>query len=716
MSDFRPGIFWTWQDEQVEDEAVLENSVRDMSDHGFGRILVQPRGCRYAVGDPSFIAAVGRACAAAHHNDLELWLHLDPRSMGRQLVEASGECAEYLIVAGTNDEHKRLPITERPLDVVRPIAADGSFEIRIDYSRTRNYHVHSDGAILFRPVRLETCLAFKRTPAGPVEAASMVDVSDSAHLFTNEIVPYVEVFGVLPELAGEEGWEVLALVAFESNYPDFAGAATRKELKSVLRSYAALEEKPDGLWWDEPGYCTGFDRAFRADRGRIPWSGAIADRHRELTGRVAREDLPYLLLRTDDGLWGERRRDYYRTLETAVLGAQEELSAEARRLLGDDCRMGVHQTWHQNADDVINGCGDWWRGAKVLGAGFSDVGDAERTSDPRQMAEVRAMSSLAVSLARRTETGEAYCNLWGVDYGNGAGEPSGEIVDWWVDLQATMGCNWLAHTYGPTGYFERPPVWGPGYPDHPTWDRMTAATGRLSRALELAEGRLPQADIALVYPLGSFYRLGSDFANNLASDAHLLIDALLQRGYELDIVSPDALKEMSEGAYRGILCLHPFGAAPAHVEELAKWRDAGTALVVAGLGPVPGEGYANAAAWHRLAGVDLKDGRLEELLERDLEPTSADLLGSAGLEPSWQIPEGALASRTPLADGGLLLRLCPAEFGRPFRGQLKTGGLSLQVDRCDGLLCLRLTADGEVREAIAPPGVEWRLEAARHTA
>src|SRR5690606_28308155 len=87
---------------------------------------------------------------------------------------------------------------------------------------------------------------------------------------------------------------------------------------------------------------------------------------------------------------------------------------------------------------------------------------------------------------------------------------------------------------------------------------------------------------------------------------------------------------------------------------------------------------------------------------------------AAALAPHhpWRVPRGALATRTPLPDGGVLLRLCPARFGVPFTGRLEAAGLTLEVDECPGLLAVRLSAAGAVEEALAPPGVAWRVAAA----
>jgi hypothetical protein len=702
MDPQRPGIFWTWQDRQVEDETAVADALGDIASRGFGTVLVQPRGCRYAPDDRAFVASAASASRRARDLGLAFWLHLDPRSLASSLVRATGESAEYLVVAGTGERPTQEAPDGRWLDAEAPLREDGTFDVRIDHPRTRPYHVHSDGALALRPLRLERCLAYRRDAAGRVVVASVTDVTASARLFVNELTGYVEVFGRWEASARAGDWRVLALVAFASNYPDLAGGRTREYLGEVLDRYVAAGAVLDGLWWDEPGYCTSFDRTFPVDRGRLPWGASLAALHRQRTGREALDDVLYLLADTDDGLAGARREAYYRSVQEAVLSAQADLLDRARRRLGPHVRMGAHHTWHQNADDAINGSLDWWRGAAVLGAGFTDVGDADSVDDERQMAEVTAMAALAVALGRRTASREAYCNLWGVDYGGDAAVP-GEVLDWWVDLQATLGTNWLAHTYGPTGYFERPPAWGPGYPDHPTWETMPDATARLARALELAEGRLPSADVAVVYPLGALYRLGSERANPLATGAHDLVAALLRAGFEVDVVSPEALRSEPVDRYAAVVYLHPFGAKPADLEDLARRRRAGASVAAAGLAPAAGAGYAGPEEWA---------AELGDLVASDVSAASAGAVASA-LAPHrpWRLPRGALATRTPLADGGVLLRLCPARFGVPFAGRLEAGGLALEVEACRGLLAVRLGATGEVKESLAPDGVRWRVEA-----
>ncbi|HZJ08912.1 MAG TPA: hypothetical protein VFD39_04400 [Trueperaceae bacterium] len=709
-NSYRPGIFWTWQDSQLEDEAALATALADIHSRGFGKVLVQPRGCRYSVDDEVFIAAVRAASAMSRERGMELWLHLDPRSLARTLIQATGESAEYLIVAGTGGPPEGTSPGARWLDAETALTASGAFRLRLDYPRTRPYHVHSDGAIAFRPLRLERCLAYRRNANGQVEVSSVSDITGHAHLFVNELTGYVEVFGDWQPPAADsrdDRWNVLAFVAFGSNYPDFAGDETRAYLGEVLESYATAGVALDGLWWDEPGYCTGFDRSFKADRGRLPWGASLAAIHRRLTGRQPVDDAIYLLAETDDGLAGTRREDYYRTIEAAIVGAQADLHAMASERLGKGVRLGVHQTWHQNADDVINGSMDWWRGAQVLGAGFSDVGDAEQIENERQMSEVTAMISLAVSLGRRTSSQEAFCNLWGVRYGEGETVP-GEILDWWVDLQATVGCNWLAHTYGPTGYFERPSVWGPGYPEHSTWSLMPAATARLSKALELAEGRLPHADVAVVYPLGAMYRFGSERGNALATDTHDLIAAMLRAGFEVDVVSPESLRTQPVDKYRTVLYLHPFGAKADDLHDLEERLQAGVTVAAAGLRALTGFGYAGPVEWEEQLGP--LSGSVETGQDANQGGIVIDsVLMQLRPHLAWRIPPGSLVTRTHLADGGLLVRMCPARFGKPFEGRVEAEEFDLEIGSCRGLFCLRLDAAGEVSHFIAPEQIEWRL-------
>src|SRR5690606_11920262 len=99
-------------------------------------------------------------------------------------------------------------------------------------------------------------------------------------------------------------------------------------------------------------------------------------------------------------------------------------------------------------------------------------GSAEELDRPEQVREIVSMLVLAGSLARRSATRQAWINLWGVRYGEPGGRYPQGVVDYWLALMAVFGVRWVAHTYGPTSYFGRPAVWGPGYPHHPTWARF----------------------------------------------------------------------------------------------------------------------------------------------------------------------------------------------------------------------------------------------------
>lgn len=765
------GIFWTWQDAHIEASHRAFTELEDIAAHGFDAALLQPRGCRYGLDDPAFVQAVTQVSRKAEELELSLWLHLDPRSFTRSLLGRTSEAAEFLVVAGPGADRADAPWWQRRIDVEGEVR-DGRFSVRLEYPKSRPYHVHSDGALTFRPLRLERVLAFARDDGGLIEMGSVHDVTTAARFFTNELVGYVEVFGRWRPPT-DRPWQVVAFVAFASTYPDYAGPKTRAALAELAASYAEAGARLARLWWDEPGYCTGFDRNFRADRGRIPYGRHLARLHEARTGRPAADELLYLLYETDDGVWGERRRAYYQTVQEAVVGAQQALTEAARARFGGDLGMGVHQTWHQNGDDVLHGSGDWWRGCCSLSGGFTDVGSAEEVDDPEQMGEVVAMAALALSLARRAERPEAYVNLWGVDYGRDHLRPGEDIIDWWAGLMATFSCRWLAHTYGPTGYFERPSVWGPGYPDHPTWEAMPGVAARLRGALEASHGRLPHADVALVYPVGTLFRLGSDLSNPLCKGVHRLIRGLLAGGYELDIIAPELLPGLDASRYRGVLYLHPFGATDEDVAELARLQRQGTRVIAAGLPTVAGRGWSRGKSWRDALGLSVPevswnalltasqgrkltaDGKiwrylglpgwgrpvwsrseggrarheagalqvdghsmsfggegrayLPFLLE-GLAESAPEVIRHLGLTPAWQIARGALATRTPLPDGRWLLKASPARFDRPFEGRfvLEDWG-TLELGACYGLATFLLGPGGVAKPLQLPPGTTWQV-------
>lgn len=747
----RPIMMWTWQDVHVEDERRTQADLRDIAEHGFAGVMIQLRGCRYAVTDPAVRQAVVRAVKQARALKLLVWVCLDPRLAASDLKRRTGEAAAFWIVAHADDDSAMTRAKQAlPVDTETEIGADGRIGIRLRYPARRPHHMHSDGALHFVPWRLDRVFAYQKTDPDTVVAHSVTDITQHCRLWVDQLTGAVEVFGRWSPAASESGaeakavaapgakrgakpgakpgaepgtkpgaepgteqradvgaepvvgaaarpesgrpWYALAFVLFDSNYPEFAGAATRRALVEELAHYAAEGVVLDGICWDEPGYATAFDPRFRADRMRLPGGDGIRDIFFKKTGIDLMDHL-YLLVRHDDEHTAlDVRRAYYESVQEAVLGFQEELGSEARRLFGPETDIGIHSTWHQNADDLIHGSGDWWEATRTLTGGFTDVGSAEELDRPEQVREIISMLVMAGSLARHSSSGKAWINLWGVDFGQPGGRYPGGVVDYWAALMAVFGTRWLAHIYGPTSYFHRPNVWGPGYPHHPTWERFPRLTDLCDRVGRITRWRPPVADVLVVWPLESMLRLGGPEANVVADRAKAAVVELVDHGLAIHVISPRLLTKarvdagrivLGNARYRGVVCLEPGPSSARSSRSLAM-------------------GFLGHLA------ADKVPILFWDLSQRDADGVAA-AARRAGMRPLIEAPSGAYANvwRSP---EGTTVAVCPQRFGQIVVGTLKWEDGSLHVSPTNGLLLAHWDNHGRLIERI-----EWRIDDTEYT-
>lgn len=645
-----PLIMWTWQDEQVEHHRLLDEAIADIASHGFSGVLAALRGCRYPISDPLVIEAARHAAAVAHQRGLAFWFGLDPRLDQGRLIGLPGGRARCLITGRHGDA----------LPCESSVGADGNYRVRVDYRQPRGQHMLSQVAVTFEPEAIEAVVAYRKTADGAVVTGSVRDVSGDARLFVQRGAGYFEIFGRLEPPPGA-GWWVLALARCSSTYPDLGNDAALDALCDLYRTYRRGGVELDGVLWDEIGHLTSFGH----DRSRLPWTPAVRDAFDERHGGEVADTLPFLLLDDDAGRAGRVRRDYYAAVQDVIVKAQARCWDEARNVWGDGVDNGIHQTWHQNADDLPHGTGDWWRGSQALSGGFTDVGDAERVGEAEHLDEVLAMVVTAASLARHHEHPRAFCNIWGVDYGP-------EIVDWWVHLLSAFGVTWLAHAYGPTSYIDCVTGWGPGYPHHPTWDHCTAANAAAARVGEITGRTPPAADVAVVYPIGTLARVGNDSASVLARDAQRVIAQLVRHGVAVDVISPDLFAggAVSGGAFwlatpRGrvrhdaVVYPHPQTLQPAERDRLGELREAGVPTVLGA------EGFATVS-------FDLP--RLVEA------------------------PADAVASLFRRPDATTAVVITPVLPGASVDGRVRAPGIEVDVSDLRGVAAVRFDEHGRVLE------------------
>lgn len=679
-----PLIMWTWQDAQLEDPGLIDVALADIADHGFSGALAMLRGSRYPLSDPLVIEAACHAADTAHRMGLSFWFALDPRLDQGRLVAVDGGGARYLLTGAT---------TAEPLACTTQVGEEGRYRVRLEYGEPRPQHMLSHVAITFEPESIERVFAYRSTSDGTVVADTVRDITSEARLFVQRELGYVEIFG---RLEGGDGWRILALPRFGSTYPELGSDDVQAALIEIYRAYRRAGCELDGVFWDEIGYVTGYGN----DGGYLPYGQAIREAFRRRHGDDLGSRLIYLVLDDDAGHAIRVRRDYYASVQEVVVVAQERCAAEARELWGRQVESGIHQTWHQDADDLPHGSGDWWLGSAALSGGFTDVGDAERVDQDDHLDEVWAMVVTAVGLARHHERSLAFCNLWGVDYGEPDSRAPMEITDWWGNLLSGFGVVWLAHTYGPNGYIDRRTGWGPGYPDHPAWDRHAHINRRIAEIRTFVSGALPEANVAVVYPVETLYAIGGARASPLARSAQGVISLLARHNVAVDVISPSifASGEVREDGYwirapggalryTAVVYPHPETIQPAELLRLRELERVEIPTVLVGGTPRRSTGG--------------------ELIGEQWAPASTiEDLGAIvdDLPRVVSAPPGAVANLFPRPEGTKSLLVLPATLGKSVHGEIRIGEIVAEVSDLKGIAAMRFDEAGRLLDHVVHDG------------
>lgn len=657
----RPVIMWTWQDAQVENADLLVEALTDIASKGFGAALGMLRGSRYALSDPLVMTAAKHAAATAHRLALDFWFALDPRLDQGRLISVPGGRASYLLTG--RDATGGLPCETQ-------VDGRGHFTIRLPYHQARSQHMLSQGAYALEPVSVERAIVYRRTDGGAIDAGTVRDITTATRMFVQRAGGYLEIFGQV-DVSHDGDWRVLAVPRCDSTYPELGSDTVVSALCGLYRDYHAAGVELDGVFWDEIGYVTGYGD----DHSRMPWGPAIHHAFAARHGSELAAAAPYLLLDGETGRAVRVRRDYYAAVQDVVIAAQNACRQLAQELWGPRTESGIHQTWHQNANDLPHGSGDWWRGSTALTGGFTDVGDAEHAPD-----DVLAMAAIAAGLARHHIRPRAFCNLWGVEFADAD-------VDWWAHLLAAFGITWAAHTYGPNGYIDHDTGWGPGYPDHPTWDRFTTANERSAQVSAMVGDALPVADVAAVYPIETLARVGSAAANQLAAEALQVIAGLVRHGVAVDVISPTLLAdaEVRESAlwvatprgrlpHRALVYPNPQTLQPAEVDRLGEAQAAGVPTVLVGTKP-----------------RETTEGtRLDDIPATPMEgltSTAHELPRLVRTQP------GAIATLFRSHDASTLV-VVPDRPGGVVSAEIQADNIRVQVDQLSGLAAVRFDAAG----------------------
>ncbi len=691
--------------------------------------------------DTAVMEATAAGCSALRKNGLKAWVCFDHRLGARSIIENTGACTEFLIINSAGSSYFDNPSSFRENEVE---IKNGMFNFRLKYDPARNYHMLSEVAFRFKPERLEKVFSYLKNEKGEIVSDSLTDITEHAGFFVNNSeYLYMDVFGNW-EPPSKGKWYALIIPAFSSDYPDTANPKFRKYFNKQLEILQNYTTEVDGITWDEPGYCTSFE----SDKSRFPVSGSIYNMFGREFGYSLKDKLYALIRDTDNGESVKVRCDYYDILMESVYGAQSELKIKMASLFGEECDMGIHHTWHQNASDLVHGTMDWWRGSKALSGGFADVGGAERLYSQFDATNVFGTTLIAKSIAKFHENGTAYNNLWGVDYGYPDSVYPGDVMDYWVDLMGAYSVKWIPHIYGPTGYFEYEDIsWGPGYPDHPTWDRFINLNKDINK-YEKATGLIPpEANIAVVFPVNTMAGIGNKSAIAVSDEQFLLMYKLMLENYQADMISPellasgklvDGLLEIKGRKYETLIYPFPSVLLNGEWELIKKLYQEGFSTVLYGPPPehttggvrvldsfceLTGASASPLNEYQQLYDLNIDDSAfsLQPMTEWDSPSWSGKIVIKKNFRylpfPLGQIkeyskifsllelpvlikaPENCIATvRENGSDS--VITTCPAGYRMKYGGKLVYGDITIDIEQSTRLKAYSVSKNGKVKKLI----------------
>lgn len=533
-SEYRPTtntqMFWLLRDKQIEDQSLLETEILDMKQAGFKEIHVMLRATRYHLFDDEVKEASRKIGELCKKHQMRYVLGLDPRFGATHIVQKCGSKAQFLMpinnyrssVYKATDTDSEKSFDRYALNEVK--IEDGRYELKYIYPKRRDTHILTEVALWVNPVNVDKVYAYQRKN-GEVVYSSIKDITPSHHLFINRGEYEVEVFGNVPNLPVGE-WYVIAFPRFETNMYAYDSREHRDMFNELLVDYKKSGVDMDGIIWDEPGYYLEF--------GKYTISEQIYADFETKYGYSLKDKLFALALNLDSHQEFKVRKDYFNLLMDYVYGGEKDCWERCEALWGKNLSMGVHQIWHEHiADDMFHGSGDRWRGLTSVDAGYVDDGAFENyfSGDIKEKYRKASYLRFGVSLARFSENKKAHHNQWGATM-----EFTEEVPVYWAQLMAAFSNIWINHCYGYTGVRGATRNFGPGYPEHETWDKIPELNKLSDDIQALTSYELPISDAAVLYPVNTIFSLWPTEGNALELKLLQLVGGMSAYGIHADLL------------------------------------------------------------------------------------------------------------------------------------------------------------------------------------
>jgi hypothetical protein len=439
---------------ELFDTTLIEKSLIDIKSKGFNTIFLEWRNVSCNFLHPRLQNALKKCNDLAREMGLKVTIHANP-----------------LHVNGNNIKDDMPEVFTDPIEPTILKLANGEFTVI-----TRGEKLHCN---------IEKCYLVENE--SEFFLSKCIDITDkikeTSSIFQGGGCKMTRV-RTLAELKttyaveGHTSGDIIAIIRYSYTYSgqDLSHPLKRKCNSDILETFGDFET--DGFFWDEPHF--GF--AFCTNNGR---------QISENLYNLFNERFSYSLKDNLISLWydvkginsGSVRLNYAEILESALAEDEMDFYSKGLKQLeekGIKGNISCHRTMHEEtSDDFYIGCVDYFRHNKATTGGFTDSVYEREDS-------MLAMFQLANSLAADNEYKTAYNMSWGFN-------PTLEQNDYYLSLMSAMNIAWIGHAYHCSVMF------GPGYPNHPIWDRMQIDLQEHKTSLELLEDATRINDVAVLY-------------------------------------------------------------------------------------------------------------------------------------------------------------------------------------------------------------------------
>jgi len=604
-------IFYCTTEAELFDAEISRNSLADIRANGFDSIYLEFRNTRAPRQSSRFLDAVALICAEAGRLGLEVVLDAHINQFDEEMIRLHPD------------------VFTDALSLVRTPVADGCFKLEIDWG--------DPSAFVFENAWLKNVNGEFEEVGSRCRMVSEVSEGGGCAMTRQRGAAITRQEWVL-DGGGHGEIFVVRRQRFVYANRDLTHPAWLPCLDRICDR--AADFGVAGLVWDEPSFGLGFIEE------TFPICGRILALYREASGHELRQRMIDLWQDVSGRDSAAVRLQFAEILETGLACFAGEFHRRALEHPGLGRKnprffVGIHRTMHEElSDDFRIGSVDYFRHTRALTAGFTDSVFEREDS-------MVSMVLLARSLAPLSTSGEAWSNSWGF-------LPTDKHLAYYLRLMGCLGVRWNCHAYHSSLMF------GPGYPHHPTWDRMTEHLAAHCGLLEQLEGATPVCDTAIVYN----WRSLADFTG---AEMHHHRRSMLMATLELTLaqasvrwIAPEQIDEARERCQR-IVVLWPNRMPAAAWEALARSKADGLEIVL--LGPpasVTETGESCVEAWQTLTGCEAAPTRVDISYGEEIEIAGRRLrLDPAAAVPNWQSnPERCYSGGIPaweLTAGRLLV-------------------------------------------------------------